>query len=170
MMFTIASFFNFLGPLVLGLILDHYGPRICSLVSISLVAVGCLMFSMSDIDGFYGFIPGMCLISFGGPGAQSSIIHLSNLFPTRKATATAFITGSFQLSFIIFLVFDQLWSAGQVSYRALFLGYCGVCAVNALVSMLLWPDQPYSYEESVAVEEIEDPEDNLVSIALSPPP
>jgi MFS family permease len=162
MMFTIASFFNFLGPLLLGFILDNYGPRICSLVSIGFIAAGCLLFGLSDEHTLPMFIPAMCLIAFGGPGAQSAIIHLSNLFPTWKATATAIITGSFQLSFIVFLVFDQLWVYAQLSYRSLFLGYCGICAINAIVSIFLWPDEPYSYEEVVEVDHIEDPEDSLV--------
>lgn len=161
MIFTIASFFNFLGPLILGLVLDHYGPRVCSLVSIALVGLGSLLFSVSDSENFPLFVPAMCLIAFGGPGAQSSIIHLSNLFPTWKATATAFITGSFQLSFVIFLIFDQLWFHKQFTYTQLFMGYCGLCAVNAVVSMVMWPDQPYSYEEVVEVDHIEDAEDNL---------
>lgn len=163
MIFTIANFANCLGPLFLGVVLDNYGPRICSLLSIAIVAAGCFLFSISNMDHLPAFIPAMCLIAFGGPGVQSSIIHLSNLFPARKATATAFITGSFQLSFIVFLIFDQLWTVGHWTYQQLFLGYCIVCAVNAVFSFFFWPDQPYSYEEVVEVDEIEDPEDTLVS-------
>ncbi|RYH16560.1 MFS transporter [archaeon] len=162
MLFTVATFFSFLGPLLLGIVLDYYGPRICSLLSITFVTLGCILFSMSDIKSSPWFIPAVCLIAFGGPGAQSAIIHLSNLFPIWKGTATAIITGSFQLSFVVFLIFDQLWQHYQLSYKKLFLSYCVVCVVNALVSLTLWPDEPYSYEEVVIADDIPDPEEQLV--------
>lgn len=158
-MFVIATFFNFLGPLVLGLVLDNYGPRVCSLISIALITCGCVLFAISDKEHLNLFIPAMCLIAFGGPGAQSAIIHLSNLFPNWKATATAFITGSFQLSFVVFLVFDQLWLFRNCSYSSLFMGYCGICFFNAIVSMFLWPDTPYSFDEQVEALEEEEDED-----------
>jgi len=151
MMFVVASFFNMLGPLLLGIVLDMYGPRVCSTVSVLLIACGCLLFGLSEPGHVPLFVPAMCLIAFGGPGAQNAIIHLSNLFPRWKATATAFITGSFQLSFIVFLVFDQLWYFMDWNYTHLFVGYCFVCAINLVVSMYMWPDQPYSFEGQVEV-------------------
>lgn len=158
MIYVVATFFSFLGPLLLGLVLDKFGPRYCSLLSIALIAIGCILFGISDRENLTLFVPALCLIALGGPGAQSSIIHLSNLFPDWKSTATAFITGSFQLSFIVFLVFDQLWLIAKCSYRTLFIGYSIVCAINAVISIFLWPDTPYSYEEyaSIAHEDVED--------------
>lgn len=104
-------------------------------------------------------MPAICLIAFGGPGAQSAIIHLSNLFPNWKATATAFITGSFQLSFIVFLVFDQLWLFKKCTYTSLFMGYCMICASNAIISVFFWPDIPFSFDEQLKALEEEDEED-----------
>lgn len=147
MMFVIATFFSFLGPLLLGVVLDHYGPRICSVVSIAFIAVGSFLFSISNHETLPLFVPGLCLIAFGGPGAQSAIIHLSNLFPTWKATATAVITGSFQLSFTVFLVFHQLWKEYRYEYSELFRGYCVLCIINLVVSLFMWPDTPYTFEE-----------------------
>mmetsp|Transcript_2839 Transcript_2839/g.6562 ORF Transcript_2839/g.6562 Transcript_2839/m.6562 type:complete len:518 (+) Transcript_2839:93-1646(+) len=152
MMFVVASFFNFLGPLLLGIVLDLYGPRICSVISILFILAGCLLFGLSTPD-LPLFIPAMCLIAFGGPGTQNAIIHLSNLYPDWKATATAFITGSFQLSFVVFLIFDQLWVCMDWNYSHLFIGYGVVCAVNLVVSLCMWPDQPYSWQEQTEVAE-----------------
>lgn len=120
-LFVVASFFNFLGPLVLGIVLDTYGPRVCSMLSITLIGLGCFLFSVSDVEKFPLFMPAICLIAFGGPGAQNAIIHLSNLFPAWKATATALITGSFQLSFVVFFIFDQLWLFQKWTYSDLFM-------------------------------------------------
>lgn len=159
MMFVVASFFNFLGPVLLGIVLDLYGPRICSILSIMLIALGCGVFGISNQNSLPLFVPGMCLIAFGGPGTQNAIIHLSNLFPDWKATATAFITGSFQLSFMIFLIFDQLWMHLDFSYRTLFIGYSVVCLANILISLFMWPDEPYSYDEQLVIVHSESKDD-----------
>jgi nitrate/nitrite transporter NarK len=76
----------------LGLVLDAYGPRVCSALSILLVTVGFILFASSS-PSFPAFLPAIVLIAFGGPGVQSSIIHLSNLYPGAKATVTSVITG-----------------------------------------------------------------------------
>ena len=146
-MFVTASFFSFLGPLLLGAILDTYGPRVCSIFSMLFISLGCFLFAVSNVPNFPMFIPALSMIAFGGPGVQSAIVHLCNLFPANKGTATAFITGSFQLSFIVFLVFDQMWHFYQYSYQFLFTVYGCVCLCNMVLSTLLWPDAPYSYEE-----------------------
>ena len=150
-MFVIASFFNFLGPLLLGIVLDSYGPRICSILSISCIAVGCALFAMSSVDKSPYFIPAMCLVAFGGPGAQNAIIHLSNLFPYWKATATAVITGSFQLSFIIFFIFDYLWQRSW-NYRSIFLTYSAFCVFNIILSALVWPDKAFNFDTQLQID------------------
>ena len=150
-MFVTASFFSFLGPLLLGAILDSYGPRVCSVTSMLFISCGCILFAVSNVPNFPMFIPALSMIAFGGPGVQSAIVHLCNLFPGKKGTATAFITGSFQLSFIIFLVFDQLWHFYKYDYQTLFMGYGVVSLCNTILSLLFWPDEPYTYEEPTAV-------------------
>lgn len=141
-MFVIALFFNFLGPLLLGIVLDTYGPRVCSIASIVCIAIGCILFATSNIDNNPLFIPAMALIAFGGPGAQNAIIHLSNLFPTWKATATAVITGSFQLSFFVFVIFDHLWQFQHWDYQVGLLKFC-----YNLPS--LYPSLPLSFPPSI---------------------
>ena len=91
-MFVVATSINFTGPLLLGVLLDAYGPRACSVVSIVLVMGGFILFGLSS-ESFFAFMPAVVMIAFGGPGVQSSIIHLSNLYPTHKATVTSVITG-----------------------------------------------------------------------------
>ena len=147
--YVAASFFNSMGPLCLGIILDSYGPRVCSITSILLIVIGFLLFSFSNEDTFPMFVPAMCLIAFGGPGAQSAIIHLSNLFPKFKATMTAIITGCFQLSFIIFFIFDELWLTFNWSYTQLFQFYSVICLMNLVISVFIWPDKPLNYDEQM---------------------
>ena len=147
--YVAASFFNSMGPLFLGVVLDYYGPRVCSFVSVLLIFAGFILFSFSDPSDFNYFALAMCLISFGGPGAQSAIIHLSNLFPNQKATMTAIITGCFQLSFIIFYVFDFMWESFGWSFSELFQIYCIVMVANIAITLLFWPDKPLNYDDQM---------------------
>ena len=135
-MFVTASFFSFLGPLLLGAILDSYGPRVCSVISMLFISIGCFLFAVSNVPNFPMFIPALSMIAFGGPGVQSAIVHLCNLFPSSKGTATAFITGSF-----------QFWHFYKFDYQTLFVGYGTVCLCNMFLSLCIWPDEPYTYEE-----------------------
>lgn len=142
-MYVVAQFFNYMGPFFFGMVLDFYGPRVCSVISIATITVGCCMFGLSNQSTRPIFIPAMCLIAFAGPGVQNSIVHLSNLFPDAKASALAYIIGSFSLSFIVLFVFDQLWLFMHLNYQQLFLGYSVICVLNMIISILLWPDNSY---------------------------
>ena len=105
------------------------------------------------------FVPALSLIAFGGPGVQNSVMHLSNLFPGSKATTTALITGSFQISFFIFFIFDQLWYFFGINYQTLFFSYGCISASNIVISLLLWPDEPYHFsfeEEELTVLNVEE--------------
>jgi len=150
-LFVMATSINFTAPLLLGVLLDAYGPRICSALSILLVGSGFVLFSAST-PSFPTHLPAIILIAFGGPGVQSSIIHLSNLYPASKATVTSIITGSFNLSFFVFFVFDRLWNRFHFTYQTIFAGYSTVCVVAFMLSLFLWPDQPFSFQEQVLEE------------------
>lgn len=61
-MFVIASFCSFLGPLCLGILLDIYGPRICSTVSIIIIVFGFLLMGFAEEGSIHPFIIAMCFI------------------------------------------------------------------------------------------------------------
>ena len=87
------------------------------------------------------------MLGFGGTGVQSSLIHLSNLFPLWKSSATAIITGSFQLSYFIFYIFDYLWRVNHWNYKDIFLLYLILCSINFIISITIWPDLPIPFEK-----------------------
>ena len=149
--YVVATFTNSLGPLFLGVILDSYGPRACSIVSLVIVALGGFLFSLSNTRTFDMFMPGMCMISFGGSGVQNAIIHLSNLFPEYKGTMTAIITGSFQLSFVVFYMFDLAWKADSWSFASLFQSYAILTTCCIALSFPFWPDSAVNYDEQMSV-------------------
>lgn len=86
-------------------------------------------------------------MAFGGPGIQSAVIHLANLFPDQKFTVMSCMSGSVSLSFAIFPLFDLLWNRYGVGLRVMFRSYLLAIALSALTAQLLWPDKPYETDD-----------------------
>jgi len=154
-MFIMGTSANMCSPLFLGIVLDKYGPRASSVISILCSFAGFLLFGLANslshsdlvstwLDRQTIFSVAIVGIGFGGPGVQNAVIHLANLFPSRKGLVTAIITGCFQLSFVVFFIFDQLWFYGNIDYRTLFFGHACLCFLSLLASLLLYPDIPFT--------------------------
>lgn len=148
-MFVIATFFSSIGPLLLGIVLDSWGPKICSAFSMFLAMLGCILFAISNLPNFPMFMPALSLIAFSGTGVQNSVVHLINLFPLSKRQATTLFEGSYQLSFCVFYLFDRIWYYLSLNYQSIFVFYATVCLVNLAVSLLVWPNKPYTYRAKV---------------------
>ena len=143
--FAVAACASTLSSIVLGYVLDSRGPRICSLVAHAFVAVGCYLFASAT--SYRGFLVGASLMAFGGPGIQSAVVHVSNLFQDQKFTVMSCISGSVSLSFAILPLFDFLWSRYGVGFRTMFCSYVVVIALSAVTAQLFWPDKPYEQDD-----------------------
>jgi MFS family permease len=146
LIFSWASSVAMFSPFVLGSVLDKYGPRVCSILSCCIMAFGALLFASSR--HFIGFAIASCLMSFGGPGISSAIIHISNLFPGHENLAMASLSGSVATSFAVFAVFDALWNRWQVTVHALFTSYAIIIILLALGAWWLYPDEPFEEFET----------------------
>jgi len=144
-MFTLSASFGCLAPIFLGIALEAGGPRFCSVLSIFIFSSGCFMFANSEPEKSPYFILSMCLMAFGGPGVHMATISTANLFTNWEGLATAFLTSSFQLSFVIFLIFHQLWAHDPSTwdYSALFRAHGTLCFSSILLSLCCWPDEPF---------------------------
>jgi MFS family permease len=153
-MFGLAASVNYMSPLFLGMLLDHRGPRTCSAVSNALVAAGCFVFASAE--SFSGFSLGLCGMAFGGPGVQTSLMHLGGLFPARQFFVMGILGESITLSFAIFPLLDVIWEGlpETSSFRATFYVLAVLVSASALCSVLFWPDAPYGSK----TEEEEEPE------------
>ena len=83
LIFTITSNVNMLAGLVMGYVLDRWGPRASVVQSLLAVLLGLLLVAFSS-PTFDGYLAGMICVGFGGPGIQNGLMHLSNLFPDNK--------------------------------------------------------------------------------------
>lgn len=170
-LFTYGSSVAMLSLLGLGLVLDYGGPRLCSLLSHALIALGCELMarapawkkshnqqdssSSSSSSSVLLFTVGVCLLAFGGPGVQAATIHLANLFPRHQFLVLSALSTSLTLSFAVFASFDALWSHSVrvaadaeanntiLGVSTLFRTYILVVLASFLSAALCWPDAPY---------------------------
>src|SRR5690349_16216562 len=114
-----------MGALVVGTILDRFGPRVCGFVSSGLLATGCLCMALSESVPFDAFVAGSFFLAFGGIFTFVSSFHLSNAFPKYQGLILALITGSFDASAAVFLGFRLIYEAtgGRFGLRQFFLLY-----------------------------------------------
>jgi MFS family permease len=146
LMFSWASCAAMVSTLALGIVLDRYGPRVCSVLAHAIIALGCQVFAMSN--RFETFALAVCLISLGGPGIQVSIVHLANLFPDNQYLVLSCLNGTISISFAVFAMFDWLWEKyPNVGFRSLFGYYALVVLVSLVASAIYWPDEPFEAPE-----------------------
>ena len=112
-MFTIAAVATNVCALPVGTALDKYGPRICGITGSILLAIGALLFAFAAQLPFDGYIPGYLFLALGGPFIFISSFQLSNTFPEHSGLILALLTGAFDSSSAIFLLYRLLYSASE---------------------------------------------------------
>jgi len=144
-MFTIAAVATNVSALPVGTILDAYGPRVCGLIGSLCLAIGATLFAFANQLPFDGYIIGYLLLSLGGPFVFISSFHLSNTFPTRSGLILSMLTGAFDASSALFLIFRLLneHTDGYVSSQKLFLVYLVVPAFIVLAQLTVMPATSY---------------------------
>jgi len=147
MLYGLAASVNYISPLFLGLILDKAGPRACSCFSNGVVALGCFVFAHAPTGSLQVFAMGTCLMAFGGPGVQTSLMHTGNMFPERRFFVMGCVAESITLSFAVLPVMDVIWEATDWSLREIFQGLAVLVALSAVTSFFIWPDAPYEVRE-----------------------
>jgi MFS family permease len=140
-----AAFFASFSSLPLGIVLDHWGPRVASFLSNVIIGTGIQ--TMASARSYTVFAAGTCLTAFGGPGVQMSVVHLANLFPDNLFFVMSLIYGSISCSFAILPIFSMLWETYGIGIRPMFQAYMFVVFASASGSLLLFPDLPYEAED-----------------------
>ena len=143
--FTIASVTTNVSALLVGTILDRYGPRICGLIGSGLLLLGSLCMGFAADVPFDAYIPGHLLLALGGTFIFVPSFHLSNAFPQFQGLILALITGAFDGSAAIFLLFRLLYesSHGAFGLKQFFLAYLVVPVFIFICQLALMPAQSY---------------------------
>jgi MFS family permease len=145
LMFTVAAVSTNVAALPIGTILDKYGPRVCGVIGSVLLAIGAALFSLAARFSFDGYIPGYLFLALGGPFVFISSFQLSNCFPAHSGLILALLTGAFDSSSALFLLFRVLYEAtdGEIDTHKLFLIYLVVPVFIFIVQIFVMPAESY---------------------------
>ncbi|ENH71857.1 Protein FMP42 [Fusarium oxysporum f. sp. cubense race 1] len=145
LMFTVAAVGTNVAALPVGAILDHFGPRVCGLFGCLFLTIGTLLMAYAGSLPFDGLLPGYLFLALGGPFTYISSFQLSNAFPRHSGLILALLTGAFDSSSALFLVYRLIYNAteGSFTLRKFFLVYLIVPAVIFVSQIVVMPGQSY---------------------------
>ncbi|ORX78926.1 MFS general substrate transporter [Anaeromyces robustus] len=140
LMFSLASTASSAFSLPIGFILDKYGPRVSCYIGSILLFFGCLLFGLSS-PTFNGYLVGFLLIGVAGPFIFISTLNFSTVFPNKSGLIMAALTGSFDASAAIFLLFNKLFYFFDKKYsiQSFFLVYTIIPIIIFIANSLLMP-------------------------------
>jgi MFS family permease len=144
-MFTIAAVSTNVVALPVGTILDRYGPRICGIIGAISITIGSLLFAFASEMTMDAYIPGYLFLALGGPFIFISSFQLSNTFPQYSGLILALLTGAFDTSSAIFLIYRLIYqaSSGSFELKKFFLAYLIVPIFILVVQILFMPAASY---------------------------
>ena len=157
LMFTVAAVSTNVAALPIGTILDRYGPRVCGIIGSLFLFIGAILFSFASKIPGDGYTPAYFFLALGGPFVFISSFQLSNTFPQRSGLILALLTGAFDSSSALFLIFRLLYQAtdGVLNTQNLFLIYLVVPIFTLIVQIFVMPKASYKSVSEV-VKEAED--------------
>lgn len=145
LMFTVAAVGTNVAALPVGAILDHFGPRVCGIIGSFFLAVGALFMASEKALPFDGLLPGYLFLALGGPFTFISSFQLSNAFPKHSGLILALLTGAFDASSALFLIYRLIYNATGHTFdlRKFFLIYLVVPATILVLQLAVMPKQSY---------------------------
>ncbi|CAI4048715.1 Fmp42p SKDI_13G3510 [Saccharomyces kudriavzevii IFO 1802] len=109
--FALSATVTNIMALPVGKILDVYGPRVCGIIGSGLLFLACGNFiSARHLSSIWDpYLVGYTLLAIAGPFVFISCFQLANSFPQRSGTILAMLTGSFDSSSALFLIYRLLY-------------------------------------------------------------
>lgn len=145
LMFTVAAVSTNVCALPVGTILDRYGPRVAGIIGCVFLTLGAFSMAFAANLPFDGYIPGYLFLALGGPFVFISSFQLSNTFPKHSGLILALLTGAFDTSSAVFLVYRLIYQGtnGSFTIKKFFLVYLIVPALILLAQIFVMPAQSY---------------------------
>lgn len=145
LMFTVAAVGTNVAALPIGAILDNFGPRACGVIGSGFLCCGALLLAFTNSLPFDAFLPGYLFLALGGPFTFISSFQLSNAFPRHSGLILALLTGAFDSSSAMFLIYRLIYNAtrGAFDHRRFFLVYLVVPLVILFLQLTLMPSKSY---------------------------
>ncbi|KAL4917137.1 major facilitator superfamily domain-containing protein [Aspergillus aurantiobrunneus] len=163
LIFTTAAVATNVSALPVGTILDTYGPRVCGIIGSIFLFVGALLLAFANRLPLDAYVPGYLLLALGGPFIFISSFHLSNTFPARSGLILSALTGAFDASSALFLIFRLIndKTSGFFSSHRFFLVYLVIPVLILLAQLLVMPKTSYK----TAGELVQQAKDHIIAEA-----
>ncbi|KAI1814491.1 FMP42 protein [Poronia punctata] len=145
LMFTVAAVATNVVALPVGAILDHFGPQVCGILGAVFLAIGSCFMAFAESVSFDAFLPGYLFLALGGPFTYISSFQLSNAFPRSSGLILALLTGAFDASSALFLLYRVIFQRtdGAFGLQKFFLAYLAVPAMIVVMQLTILPKQSY---------------------------
>jgi MFS family permease len=151
--FVAASVATNVSSLLAGWALDRYGRRTCWVAACLFLIVGSLLMSGSfPFRGLDGYLIGNIFLASGGAFVFVPSFQLAHAFPKHSGTIVAMVTGAFDASTAVFLLYSLIYDAtdGSFSIENFFLSYTIVPALILIAEFVYMP--PHSYHTITELE------------------
>lgn len=150
--FIIASVTANISALLVGSILDRYGPKVCGLASSVILLLGTILMAFAKEMPFDPYPAGSFLLSLGGTFTFVPSFHLANAFPRFQGLILALVTGAFDASASVFLIFRLIYqrSHGAFGPRQIFLVYLVVPTFIFITQLTVMPTHSYETRGELA--------------------
>ena len=127
-----------------GSILDRFGPKRTGILGSLLFLLGCVGFVTSLLSHQWDLvIPAFMLLALGGPAIFLSTLHLSQALPRFSSLIMALLSGGFDMSVLVFLLFNVLANQFGIDASKLFLYYLVVPICVLVYNILLMPNTSF---------------------------
>lgn len=144
--FVVASVAANISCLLAGWALDRYGRRACWLAGCFFLMLGCLSMSSSlTLPGVDGYFAGNIFLALGGTFVFVPSFQLAQACPKHSGIIVAMITGSFDASTAVFLLYSLVYDAtdGNISIKKFFLSYILVPFLILVAEFIYMPPHAY---------------------------
>ena len=153
-MFTMAAVVTNATALIVGSILDNFGPKITGIIGSFVIAIAAFLLSQgASITIFDAYLIGYVTLAFGGPFVFISCFQLANSFPGNSGLILALLTGCFDTSSALFLFYRIVFQNNYISNLTLnkfFKFYLIVPVFIFLCQIFIMPHESYKTIEDIA--------------------
>lgn len=146
-LFTVACMVTNISALPVGSILDTYGPKVTGIIGSVVILLGTVFLRAArdwKSDYFDGYLAGYTFLALGGPFVFISCFQLANSFPKNSGLILALLTGAFDLSSALFLIYRVIYSkVSGLSLNTFFTYYLVVPIFIFLCQLFIMPKDSY---------------------------
>ncbi|KAK9471054.1 major facilitator superfamily domain-containing protein [Dipodascopsis tothii] len=144
--FTCASVVTNFAGVIVGVILDKYGPRTCNFIGSALLFLGSILLAFATTTALLDtYVCGYMALAFAGPFIFISSFQLANAFPVHSGLILALLTGAFDSSTAVYLVYRLIYDEtnGRFHPKEFFLLYLAVPVFILVANVTVMPKESY---------------------------